>query len=167
VTTTGGRVTVDHRRRVVAEQGKRTDRRTDLPVRQQANKRASVSRSVQATEPEQNNNLFGVSVSLSRGGPMTVLGPHQSNGSNPGRQVAPPCDLNVQLSTNACSLHQQSHKYDRVELAEPRGTPWISVGYPVAPDGTDTMHAFNVVELIHKLSHELITLGRMHLICIL
>jgi len=34
-------------------------------------------------------------------------------------------------------------------------------------DGTDSMHAFNFFELIHELIHELITLGRMHLICIL
>jgi len=34
-------------------------------------------------------------------------------------------------------------------------------------DGTDTMHAVKFLELSHELIHELITLGRMHLIRIL
>jgi len=68
----------------VAGRGTRTDRQTELPIRQQANKRPSSGPLVRATELEQNVILFGVSVSLSRGGPVKLLGPHQSNGSNPG-----------------------------------------------------------------------------------
>jgi len=59
------------------------------PVGQQPNKRTSVGPTVRATEPEQNDNLFGVPVSLSRGGPVKMLGPHQSSGSNPGPNEDP------------------------------------------------------------------------------
>ena len=73
----------------VAGRGRRTDRRTELPVRQQANKRVSVGPSVRATEPEQNVILFGVSVSFSREGALNMQGPHQSNGSIPGPNKEP------------------------------------------------------------------------------
>ena len=67
----------------VAGRGSPTDRRTELPVRQQANRCRSVGPSVWATDPEQNVNLFGVTVGLSRGGSAHVNGCLEDPGSLP------------------------------------------------------------------------------------
>ena len=66
----------------VAASGSPTERRTEIAVEQQPNKRPSVGPSVLATKPEQNAILFRAAVGVSRGSVSLLPGTGSRNGAS-------------------------------------------------------------------------------------